>query len=99
MPQELIEHREHRAVCRGWRPRRKGGLRGFCDIELPSGLVLCDVVVLESDGSRWAAPAGIPQFDAERRQKINPTAGNPDYRPSARFASRAVPERFSQAVI
>jgi hypothetical protein len=86
------------AVCLSWRPHQAGTLRGFCDIELPSGLVLCDISVHESAGQRWANPAGIPALDADRRQRLGPN-GKPDYRPSARFAHSGARERFRAAVL
>jgi len=72
MSSDLIETVEPgpRAVCHGWRPQCKDSLRGFCDIELPSGLDLCDVVLHESHACRWVSPAGIPRLAGERRQKI-----------------------------
>jgi hypothetical protein len=51
---------------REWRPMQKGSLLGFATVEMPSGMIVHDITVHESNGRRWANPPGKPQLDRDK---------------------------------
>ncbi len=84
---------------RKWRPIAKGGaLRGYCEVELPFGLILQDVGILIGRYGPWAALPSKPLLDRDGRhgRDIN---GKPRYAPVAKWQSRALADCFSTAVI
>jgi hypothetical protein len=85
-----------RARCLRWRPLRRGSLVGFADVQV-GGIVFNDVAVHQGNGGRWAAPAGIPVLDSERRQTTD-AAGKLCWKPSIGFANNRAKESFRQAV-
>jgi hypothetical protein len=48
---------------REFKPMARNTLRGFCTIELPSGMVITDVTVHVSNGKPWASPPSKPMID------------------------------------
>jgi len=54
-----------------WRSMVRNTLRGFCVIELPSGLVIRDVAVHEKAGKFWANLLARPMLDADGKQLLN----------------------------
>ena len=71
-----------------WRPLQKGSLRGFCNIELPSGLVLRDISVHISHGKAWAGLPAKPVIDSGGRHHI--VDGKKQYAPIAEWKSKAL---------
>jgi hypothetical protein len=50
--------------CIGFIPERKNSLRGYANIEIAElHMVIKNVTINESHGSRWASPPGRPVFD------------------------------------
>jgi hypothetical protein len=84
---------------RSWRAVRRGALRGYADVELPSlGLVLCSVAVfVGSTGNARASLPGKPKLDREGRQRRE--NGRPVFEPVAFWQRRAIGDAFSAAVI
>ena len=48
-----------------WKPRLSGALRGFADVEFPSGAIFHECGVFEQNGRWWASPAAKPQISRE----------------------------------
>lgn len=68
-----------------WKPLEKGGLRGFLTITLPSGLILDNCQLLETDGRRWI---GLP---SQRFQSKN---GGVNYVPIVEFTTIRARNQF-----
>lgn len=84
-----------------WTPCRKGAtLRGFAEIELPSGLRLADVAVhvAETNGRGWASPPARPVLDRDGRHKLGDN-GKRAWQPIVSFRTRDLADRFSRAVL
>jgi hypothetical protein len=84
-----------------WTPCRRGAsLRGFVDIELPSGLLIADVAVhvVETNGRGWASPPARPVLDREGHHKRGEN-GKGVWQPLISFRSRDIADRFSRAVL
>jgi hypothetical protein len=86
-----------RMALRRWRPMHRATLRGFADIELPSGLVLHDVAIFAGRNGPWASLPSKPVLDQDGRHRIN-IAGKPQYAPVAEWRSRELADRFSADV-
>jgi len=63
---------------RHWSPLVKNNLRGFADVELPSGLQFLDISLLVSDGKIWASLSSKPQLGNDGCHKVNAN-GKPPY--------------------
>lgn len=81
-----------------WKPLHKGSLRGFADIEMPSGLVIREVSVLETNGKCWASPPSKPMLDRDGHVMID-DAGKRRYVPIIDFRDRETRAHWSAAVI
>jgi DNA-binding cell septation regulator SpoVG len=81
-----------------WRPLRRNSLLGFAKVELPSGMVIADVTVLNGERGPWASPPSKPMIDRDgvalrdEKQKIR-------YQPIIEFTSKNIRDRFSDQVI
>jgi hypothetical protein len=75
-----------------------GALRGFCDVSLPSGMILYRCSVFGKDGKAWAsAPSKqVIGRDGTVQRSAN---GKVRYEPTVAFVDRATQERWSAAVI
>lgn len=81
-----------------WNPLRKGSLLGFARIELPSGMILHDVTILNGDRGPWASPPSKPMINREGAV-VTDGNGKTRYTPIIEFASKEIRQRFSDAVI
>ena len=73
-----------------WRKLEKGTLRGFFDVELPSGMVLKECSLHEKGDSRWVnAPS----------RKFEGKGGETKYQRLVDFSSRRIAERFRSDVL
>jgi hypothetical protein len=81
-----------------WRPLHKNTLRGFCVIELPSGLIVREISVHTKNGKRWASLPSRPMLDADGRQVVN-HAGKKQYAALLGWRDRDLADRFSAAVV
>ena len=85
-------------VLREWRQVRKNTLRGFCVVELPSGLVIRDVSIHEKGKKRWASLPSRPMLDTEGRQVRN-HAGHAQYAVLLGWRDRDLADAFSARLI
>lgn len=81
-----------------WKPMRKGSLLGFVTVETPSGLIFHEVSILASNGTYWASPPSKPMLDGSGSVMTDDT-GKRRYSPVVSFASKAIRDRFSGAII
>lgn len=81
-----------------WKPRRQNTLVGFAVVRLPSGMRLHDVTVYMAGANAWALPAGKPQID-RHGTAICGGDGKIKYIPVVSFETKALSEKFSNAVI
>jgi hypothetical protein len=68
----------------------KGALRGFFDVELPSGLKLNGCTLLEKDGKRWI---GLPSREWQKPD------GTKSYMPIVEIPDRDARDKFAAAVL
>jgi hypothetical protein len=81
-----------------WVPRQSNTLRGFCNLRLPSGLVLRDCSVHQQGDRRWVGLPGKPQIDSEGRHRTD-AAGKRLYVPTVEIPDPARRERFQAAAL
>jgi DNA-binding cell septation regulator SpoVG len=79
-------------------PIRRGPLRGFFSVKLPSGLVLHSCKLMRSANGHWVALPALPQLDADGRHKTDPN-GKKLYTPAAEIPDRSAAARFHDQVI
>jgi hypothetical protein len=87
-----------RLRLRSFRPLAKGALRGFATVELPCGLVLCDVAIFAGRNGLWASLPSKPRLDQNGRHRSD-INGKPQYTSVAEWKTRELADRFSTAVI
>jgi hypothetical protein len=85
------------AVVEEFKPLVRSSLRGFARVRMPSGMIIHDVGVYEREGKRWASPPSKPAIsrDGTAFRKDN----KPVYTPIITFESKALRDKFSDAVI
>jgi len=83
---------------RDWRSLRKGSLLGFAKVELPSGMVISDVTILQGDRGAWASPPAKPMIGRDG-VAIKDATGKARYLPIIEFTTKEVRDRFSASVI
>jgi|SRR5579875_2621000 len=81
-----------------WKPINRGSLIGFCTVTMPSGIVLRDVAIIQSDTSLWASPPAKPMVDKDG-YVVEDNAGKRRYVPIVEFTTKQVRDRWSAAVI
>ena len=81
-----------------WRPVQKNTLRGFANIEMPSGLVIRDIAIHEKEHKWWASLPSRPVLDADGRQVVN-HAGHKQYAALLGWRDRDLADRFSAAAV
>jgi hypothetical protein len=82
----------------GFKPINAGALRGFADVQLPSGMLLHRCSIFAKDGKAWASPPSKQVIG--RDGTVQKTAeGKARYEPTVSFIDRATGERWSAAVI
>jgi hypothetical protein len=55
-----------------WRPHTSNTLRGFSNLQFPSGLVVNDCTLHEKGIKRWVLLPGKPQLDSDGRERRDP---------------------------
>ena len=75
------------------KPLRRNTLRGFCVVELPSGLIVRDVSIHTRGGRCWASLPAKPQIDQDGRQRCS-SDGKPLYTAILEWRSRELSDRF-----
>jgi hypothetical protein len=76
----------------------KNTLVGKCNVELPIGLKIREIMILKSNGKRWAAMPSLPRLDKDKKQMIGEN-GKPLYNFILEWRDRSMGDRFSQAVL
>ena len=81
----------HRTITiSDWKPLTNGSLRGFLTVTLPSGLIIHNCQLLETNGRRWI---GLP---ARRFQCAD---GSIHYQPLVEFTTKRALQNFREAVL
>ncbi|MGI9073938.1 MAG: hypothetical protein ACR2JB_22075 [Bryobacteraceae bacterium] len=73
-----------------WKPLEKNTLRGFFKISMPSGLVIKDCMLHESNGSRWISLPG---------KSYSKPDGSKDFVNIIDFASKTARNKFQTAAL
>lgn len=81
-----------------WKPVRRGALRGFVTATLPSGMIVHEISVFETNGRAWASPPSKLMIDREGHAMLD-DAGKRRYSPLIEFTEKATRDRFSDAII
>ena len=81
----------------GWKPLVKGTLRGFANVELPTGLRLIDCPIFVGPNGPGAALPSKPVLDCEGRQAR--PSGKPEFAPVVEWRNWGLADRFSATVI
>jgi hypothetical protein len=85
------------SIC-GWKPLRRGTLRGFVSVRFGSGLILRDCPIhLHANGRCWVALPGKPLLDSEGRHR-RAENGKLQYAAVAEWVDRATSDKFSEIV-
>jgi hypothetical protein len=79
-----------RFVALNWKPYEKNTLRGFCDISLPSGLIITGCSLHEQDGKRWVALPARPYQKSD---------GTTNYVNILDFTNAAAKSRFQASAL
>ena len=77
---------------------RKGSLRGFAKVTMPSGMILADVSIHVDTERAWAMPSSKVMLD-RNGSVMRDATGKIRYVPIVLFASKQLRDRFSNAVI
>ena len=85
-------------IATNWRPLRKGSLLGFVTVTMPSGIIIHEVSILETNGRFWASPPSKPMIDRNGVVMID-DAGKRRYSALIEFADRDTRSRWSAAVV
>ena len=75
-----------------------GAMRGFCDVTLPSGMVLHRCSVFSKDGKAWVSPPSKQVIGRDGTVQKT-TEGKVRYEPVVSFIDRTTGELWSAAVI
>lgn len=78
-----------------WKPVKKGTLRGFATVELPSGLQIPDVAVFQKGDRLNAVLPRKPVINSEGRHAKD-QRGEPLWVPALRWRDRGLEDGFSQ---
>lgn len=89
-PAEGVGGHRKKLTIRDFRSLSKNTLKAVFTVELPSGMVINGCMLHESNGSRWVGLPGKPYTDA---------AGKQTYARIIEFTSRAVADKFRDAVL
>jgi DNA-binding cell septation regulator SpoVG len=81
-----------------WRPMRRNSLLGFVKVQLPSGLIVCDVTILRGPNGLWAAPPSKPLINRDGIA-LKDAAGKIRYASVISFVSKETKDRWSAAVL
>jgi hypothetical protein len=85
-------------TIKSFAPMRRNSLRGFAEVQLPSGMIVEDVSVHVSSGKPWASPPSKPMLD-RNGVAVRDDKGKIKYAPIISFATRELRDRFSREVI
>jgi hypothetical protein len=81
-----------------WTARLSGSLRGFADVEMPSGLIFHETSVFETNGKWWASPASKPMISREGAV-LKDDRGKVRYVPIVSFSDKSRRDLWSNTVV
>jgi hypothetical protein len=81
-----------------WHGVGKGALRGRAKVRLPGGLEISDIAIFSKNGRIWAQLPAHAMRDAEGRA-LTDDRGKTRYSSPIRWSTKALQDRFSEAVI
>jgi len=87
-----------RLALLAWKSTPRGSLRGFATVRLGKSLKITDVIVLCSNGKRWANMPAKPQIDKDGNVARD-DRGKIKYVPIVEWMDKESADRFSEAVI
>jgi hypothetical protein len=90
--------RQRPMVLVEWRPMVRATLRGFCAVEMTSGLIVRDLSVHQRDGRAWVAMPAKPQIGRDDKL-VRTHNGKAQYSQVIGFRNRELADRFSNAVL
>jgi hypothetical protein len=82
-----------------WRQLRRGRLYGFAQVELPIGLTIAEIPVLQGPDGPWAALPGKPELERDGKTVRLGADGKPVYRELLAWRSKRLREAFSERVV
>jgi hypothetical protein len=82
----------------GFKPVRKGILRGFAAVKLPNGLIIEDIAVGEANGRQWALLPSKAMIDRDGNLMRDP-GGKIRYAPVVEWGSAELRQEFSRRVV
>jgi len=85
-------------IIKSFAPVRKNTLRGFAEVQLPSGMIIADVAVHVTEGRPWASPPSKAMLD-RNGAALRDEVGKVRYSPIISFASKDLRDKFSAAII
>jgi hypothetical protein len=88
-----------RITATDYREVRRNTLRGFCSLQLPSGLVLHECTYHEQGERRWIGLPGRPQLDQDGKHRIDPATGKKAYTPVVEVRGKPARERFQSEAL
>jgi hypothetical protein len=81
------------------RPNSAGTVLGYCDVELPSGLIICDLrLMIGQKGERWIAMPAEQQRNRDG-QIVLDDRGKRHWRSHVDFRDNSVCQRFCDQVL
>ena len=83
--------------CIEFREINKGALIGFAKLELPSGIIINDCQMCESNASRWVSPPSRMMRDSTDQPVVK--EGKTQYIPIISFKDRATRDAWSKAAL
>jgi hypothetical protein len=81
-----------------FKPVSAGALRGFCDVVMPSGMVLHRCSIFAKDGRAWISPPSKQVIGRDGTVQRD-ASGKTRYELTVSFTDRPTQERWSGAVI
>lgn len=79
------------------RSQVKGSLRAIVKVQLASGMILHEVLLLEPNGRVWASPGSKPRVI--QGQHVTGKGGKPAWDQLVSFASKSLRDAFSDAIV
>jgi hypothetical protein len=86
-------------IAVNWRRHEAGTLRGFCDLQLQSGLIFKGCAVHERGGTQWVSLPVRPQLDRDGKALISPKTRKISYSATVQFTDRPTSERFERQAL
>jgi hypothetical protein len=94
---ELLDPDRPRLRLISFKPLTKNTLRGFCEVELPSGLRIREISIHQKSGKCWAGLPARPVIDGEGRHHL--VDGKKQYSALLEWRSRDLSDEFSRRIV